>query len=152
MPIFRWGSAIDAFRDLEREMDRWVRSVDSAFEGLRLGRPFPSLNLYEQDDEFLITAEIPGCEAQDLDVSVANSVLTVKGRRSPGNIPEDKFRRSERPHGPWERSLPLPERVDDENIRAELKNGLLKLRLPKLPTTEPRQIQVFSDNPPGEPS
>ena len=47
MPVFRWGSAFDAFRDLEREMDHLLHSVNMAFEGLRIGRPFPAVNIYE---------------------------------------------------------------------------------------------------------
>ncbi len=146
MPVFRWGNALDAFRDLEREMDRWMRSM--AFEGLRLGRPYPALNLYELENEYLLTAEISGCDGADLDISVANGVLILKGTRysmadlSGGVIPEDRFRRSERPFGNWHRELALPERVNDESIRAELTDGLLRLHLPKLPTSAPRKIQV----------
>ena len=143
MPVFRWGSAYDAFRDLEREMDRWVRSVDLAFEGLRLGRPFPSLNLFDLPESFLMTVELPGCDAGDVDVSVANGTLTLRGSRAAdGEIPEDRFRRSERPSGKWERSITLPDRIDEDAIRAELTHGLLRLHLPKLPSTEPRQIRV----------
>lgn len=145
MPVFRWGSTFDAFQDLEREMDRWVRSMDLAFEGLRLGRPFPSLNLFELDEEYLITAELPGCEGADLELSVANGVLTMRGNRpKTGDVSEERFRRSERPAGSWERIISLPDRVDDERIRAELTHGLLRLHLPKLPATAPRQIRVGS--------
>jgi HSP20 family protein len=144
MPVFRWGSTLEAFRDLEREMDRWVRSMDLAFEGLRLGRPFPSLNLFELEDEFLITAELPGCEASDLELNVANGVLTMCGNRpKTGDVPEERYRRSERPSGSWERTISLPDRVDEQQIRAELTHGLLRLHLPKLPATAPRQIQVI---------
>lgn len=144
MPVFRWGSTLEAFRDLEREMDRWVRSMDLAFEGLRLGRPFPSLNLFELEDEFLIAAELPGCEASDLELNVASGVLTMRGSRpKTGDVPEEHYRRSERPSGPWERTISLPDRVDEQKIRAELTHGLLRLHLPKLPETAPRQIQVI---------
>lgn len=146
MPIFRWGSALDAFRDLEREVDRWMKSVDISFENPRLGRPFPSLNLYEIGDSYLITAELSGCVATDLDLSVANGVVTMRGMRdAAGDIPEDRYRRSERPSGKWERSISVPERIDDDNIRAELTNGLLRLYLPKVPAAAPKQIHVGGD-------
>lgn len=153
MPVFRWGSTFDAFRDLEREMDRWVRSMDLAFEGVRLGRPFPSLNLFELDDEYLITAELPGCEGGDLELNVANGILTMRGSRpKTGDVAEERYRRSERPSGPWERTISLPDRIDEERIRAELLHGLLHLHLPKLPTTAPRQIRInheeSGDSPP----
>jgi len=143
MAIYRWGNPLHAFSDLEREMDRWMKSMDLAFEGLRLGRPFPALNVYATDEEYLITAELPGCDPDALDIHVANGELTLRGERSlQGTIPEERFRRSERPGGPWERLVALPERVDEQNIRAEFMNGLLKLHLPKLPATAPRQIKI----------
>lgn len=124
-------------------MDRWVRSMDLAFEGLRLGRPFPALNVYETDAAYLITAELPGCDAQALEVHVSGGGMTIRGTRtSQGQIPEERFRRSERPSGAWERTVNLPERVDEDQIRAELTNGLLRLHLPKIPAPAPRQIQV----------
>lgn len=143
MPIFRWGSALDAFRDLEREMDRWVRTMDVVFESPRMGRPFPSLNLYDCGEEYLITAELPGCTGNQLDLSVANGVVTMRGTRDvTGDIAEENFRRSERVSGTWERSISVPERIVDDAIRAELTNGLLKLYLPKAPSAAPKQIPV----------
>ncbi len=143
MPIFRWGSALDAFRDLEREVDRWVRGVDIVFENPRFGQPFPSLNLYEIGDEYLITAELPGCAAEDLDLSVANGIVTIRGTRiAPGEIPEEHYRRSERSSGNWERAISVPERIDDDQIRAELTDGLLKLSLPKAPSAMRKQIHI----------
>lgn len=143
MPIFRWGSALDAFRDLEREVDRWVRGVDIVFENPRFGQPFPSLNLYEIDNEYLITAELSGCTAEDLDLSVANGIVTIRGTRiAPGEIPEEHYRRSERSSGNWERSISVPERIEDDKIRAELTDGLLKLYLPKAPSAVRKQIHV----------
>ncbi|WP_437230822.1 Hsp20/alpha crystallin family protein [Planctomicrobium sp. SH661] len=147
MPIFRWGNPLHAFPDLEREMDRWMKSVDLAFEGLRLGRPFPALNVFATETAYLITAELPGCEPDALDIHVANGNLTLRGTRSvQGSIPEERFRRSERPSGPWERTVSLPERIDEQHIRAEFTNGLLKLHLPKLPATTPRQIKITDLN------
>jgi HSP20 family protein len=59
MAVFRWGSAFDAFRDLEREMDHLLHSVNMAFEGLRIGRPFPAVNIYELEGEYLPMACSP---------------------------------------------------------------------------------------------
>lgn len=143
MPVFRWGSALEAFRDLEREVDRWVRSMDIAFEAPRFGRPFPALNLYDLGTEYLITAELPGCEARHLDLSVANGIVSMRGERDAvQGVPEERFRRSERPSGQWERSIAVPERIDEDRIRAELTDGLLRLYLPKSPSAVPKQIPV----------
>jgi HSP20 family protein len=145
MRLFRWGSAFEAFRDLQREMDRLLESVNSATEGLRYGRPYPAVNIYDADTEFLITVEVPGIAVGDVELSMANGVLTMKGNRVDSQpVSADQFRRSERPGGHWERQFSLPERIQEEAIRAELKNGVLLLRLPKSPSTQPRQIPVLN--------
>ncbi len=141
MAVFRWGQAFDAFRDLEREVDRLMRSITR--EGFRIGRPFPAVNIYELEDEILLTAELPGVSADELELSVANGLLTLKGRRGDSpSVPEERYRRSERPAGHWERTFALPEKVRDDEMFAELHHGVLKLHLPKAPAVEPRKIPV----------
>jgi len=99
--------------------------------------------LYEIGDEYLVTAELPGCVAEDLDLSVANGIVTIRGTRTaPGKIPEESYRRSERSSGNWERSISVPERIEDDKIRAELTDGLLKLSLPKAPSAVRKQIHI----------
>lgn len=143
MPVFRWGNAFDAIRDLEREMDRWLRSVNFTMEGVRAGRVYPAVNIYELDDEFLLTAEIPGARVEDLELSVSGGVVTLRGtRRNETEVSDERFRRSERPRGVWERTLTLPARVREEDLHAELTNGVLRLHLPKAPSLQPRQIRV----------
>ncbi|HVJ68866.1 MAG TPA: Hsp20/alpha crystallin family protein [Caulifigura sp.] len=143
MAVFRWGSPLDAFRDMEREMDRVLRSVNQAFEGLRIGRPYPPVNVYERPEEYLITAELPGVRTEDLELSVANGQLVMRGQRvEPGELPPERYRRSERQHGQWERALPLPERVQEELLTADFINGVLTIHLPKAPSAQPRQIPI----------
>lgn len=149
MPVFRWGNAFDAIRDLEREMDRWLRSVNFTMEGVRAGRAYPAVNIYELDEEFLLTAELPGAKAEDLELSVSGGVVTLRGsRRNDPDVSDERFRRSERPRGVWERTLTLPARVREEDLRAELNDGVLKLHLPKAPSVQPRQIRVVDRSPP----
>ena len=143
MAGFHWGNAFEAFRDLEREMDRLLSSVGQSFEGVRFGRPYPSVNIYDLDDEYLLTAELPGTTAEGLELSVANGTLTLRGRRSAEDgISEDRYRRSERPQAEWERTIGLPERVVEEDMYAEMKHGILQLHLPKAPSSQPKQIPV----------
>ncbi len=132
MPVFRWGQTWDAFRDLEREVDRLLHSVNLTFQGLRLGRQYPLVNLYELEHEFLLTAEIPGTRSEDLELTVAGGILTLKGKREdPQGISDEKFRRHERFRGSWQRSLSIPNRVREDELVAEFSNGILKIRLPK---------------------
>lgn len=143
MAAFHWGQAFEAFRDLEHEVDRLLQSVGRRVEGTRFGRPWPPVNIYDLDDEYLVTAELPGIRADDFEVSLANGTLVLRGRRTSDDaIPEERYRRSERPDAAWERSLTLPERVVEEGIRAELRHGILRLHLPKAPSAQPRQIPV----------
>ena len=145
MRLFRWGNAFEAFRDLQREMDRLLENVNSATEGLRYGRPYPAANIYDAETEFVITVEVPGIAVGDVELSMSNGVLTMKGKRVDSEpVSADQFRRSERPGGHWERQFSLPERIQEDEIRAELKNGVLMLRLPKSPSAAPRQIPVVN--------
>jgi HSP20 family protein len=142
MPVFRWGNAWEAFQDLEREVDRLLHGVNLQIHGVRTGRPFPAINLYELADEFLLTAEIPGTRREDLDLTITAGVLTIKGKRTQPEVSEERFRRQERFRGAWQRSMTLPERVQDEKLSAELTNGVLRIHLPKAPEVQPRQIKV----------
>ena len=143
MAVFRWGHSWDAFRDLEREVDRLLQSVNLTFQGVRFGRQYPPVNLYELDDEFLLTAELPGTQAEDLELTISGGVLTLAGQRADlENVPEDRFRRRERPRGSWQRSLTIPERVRENELSAEFNNGVLTIHLPKAAETKPRQIPV----------
>lgn len=145
MAVFRWGHAFDAFRDLEREVDRLMRSL--TLEGFRIGRPFPAVNLYELDEEILLVAQLPGVSADDLELSVANGLLTIAvSRGKPKSVPEESYRRSERPVGRWERTFSLPSKVRDEEMYAELNHGVLKLHLPKSPAEQPRRIPVTEND------
>ena len=143
MSVFRLGQTWDAFRDLEREVDRLLNGVNFTFQGIRLGRQHPRINLYELDNELLLTAELPGTRKEDLELTIAGGILTIRGQREdPVGIPEDKFRRQERFRGSWQRSLSIPERVREEELTAEFSNGILKVHLPKAVETTARQIPV----------
>ena len=143
MPVFRWGQEWTAFRDLEREVDRLFRNMHLTFHGFRLGRQFPAVNVYELEDEFLLTAEIPGTRAEDLELTIGGGILTIKGRRQdPEDVPEERFRRNERFRGVWQRQVSIPDRVRDEALRAEFTDGVLQVHLPKAEEVQPRQIPV----------
>jgi HSP20 family protein len=143
MAIFRWGPAWSPFHDLEREVDRLLESVHMAWPGLRSGRQFPALNLYELDDGYLLVAQMPGVRPDEFELTVADGRLTMSGvRRDPEAVGESRFRRQERFCGSWQRTVALPERIVEDGLRAELTNGVLRVHFPKAPTAEPRQIPV----------
>jgi HSP20 family protein len=143
MPVFRWGHSWEAFQDFEREVDRLLSSVNFAFQGIRLGRQYPSINLYELPEEYLLTAELPGTKAEEIELALGSGVLKIKGRRSEANgVPEERYRRQERFRGEWERSLAIPDRVREEGLSAEFVDGILRVHLPKGEQAQPRRIRV----------
>lgn len=143
MAVFRWGQNWNPLRDLEREVEHLLQSVNLGFHGLRFGNQYPAVNLYEREAEYLLTAELPGTKADDLELTIAGGILTMKGTRSDTNdVPEEKFRRQERFRGNWQRSLSLPERIRDDGLTAEFNNGVLRVHLPKAAQQQPRQIPV----------
>jgi HSP20 family protein len=143
MPIFRWGQSWDPFRDLEREVDRMLQGMNISLHGVRFGRRFPQINLLETATCYVLTAEIPGLDPKQLEVTTASGYLTIKGNRlPPQEAREDSFRRQERFHGPWQRTIQLPERVDEDGMKADYTAGVLRVTLPKAPSAVPRQIKV----------
>ena len=147
MPVFRWQHSWEPLRDLERQVDRLLEGFPFPFRAIRFERQFPPVNLYELDDEFILTTEVPGTLPENLEVSVSGGVLTLKGTRSaPPGIADDQFRRHERVWGTWERSLSVPEHVEEEKVSAEFNDGILKVHFPKAAETSPRQIQVVQGN------
>ena len=144
MAVFRLGQNWNhPLRDLEQEVDQLLKTVHMTFQGLRYGRQYPPVNVYELEDEFLVTAELPGIQVDDLDLSVGNGVLSIRGARPEDETPQDSsYRRQERAFGSWQRSLTLPDRVLEEELSAELTDGILKIHLPTAPREATRHISV----------
>ena len=146
MAVFRLGQSWDPLRDLEREVDRLLQNVNLTFHGVRSGRKYPAVNLHESADEYILTAELPATVPEELELTISNGLLTMSGqRRDEEEIPAERFRRQERPQGTWQRSLPVPERIREDQLTADFHNGVLVVRLPTAPPEEPRQIEISSD-------
>ncbi len=148
MAIFRWGNAWQAMENFEQEVDSLLAGV---LQGLRVVRHYPAVNLYELPDQLLITAELPGIRLEELDISVNEGSLTLKGRHlGPEGVPDEAFRRQERPRGKWQRTLKLPDGIREEAVSAQFSNGVLLIRLPKVPPKPARQITVtaVAESPP----
>jgi HSP20 family protein len=144
MAVFRLGQNWNhSFRDLEREVDQLLKGVQMTFQGLRYGREYPPVNVFELEGEFLLTAELPGVRVEDLDLTITAGVLTIRGSRPEDEAPADSsFRRQERAFGSWQRSVTLPDRVLEDELAAELTDGVLKIHLPKAQLEAARQILV----------
>ena len=131
---------------LRNELDRqfsqlWGNLAGGVGPGTT-ARAFPSINIWEQRDEFMAEAEVPGVKVEDLDISVAGNELTLKGRRP--DIAEDGtiYHRRERGVGSFTRMVRLPVEIDSSRVEASLRDGVLTLKLPKPETVKPRKIKV----------
>ena len=132
----------------QRDLDRVFRNVDSAEDNdstIATSTWMPSVDIKEDKDAFTIEADIPGVDPKDIEVSMENAVLTIKGERNLEKREEDKaYKRVERLHGNFYRRFSLPETADPEKISASGKNGVLQVRIPKREIVQPRKITVKS--------
>jgi HSP20 family protein len=103
----------------------------------------PRLDLVEREDEFVLSAEVPGVDPKDVEVNVEGSVLTIKGQKQTAHEEKgERYQLSERSYGAFERSLTLPRSADPEQIQAEHSNGVLRIQIGKRPETRGRKIAV----------
>ena len=148
MAIVRW----EPFRDLMSLQERMNRLFDESYRGTRTGNAdewalggswAPAVDIYEQDGNIVMKAELPGIDPKAVDIRLENNTLTLRGERKlDKEVNEDNYHRVERSYGSFSRSFTLPTVVDQGNIKAEYKDGVLKLTLPKREEAKPRQIQV----------
>ncbi|MFO7558825.1 MAG: Hsp20/alpha crystallin family protein [Desulfobacterales bacterium] len=103
----------------------------------------PTVDVYENKDEIIIKAELPGVEKKDIKVDVNAGILTLKGERNhEKEVKEEDYYRKESVYGKFERSFKLPGRTDFDKIKADLKDGILKVSVPKTEETKPKKITI----------
>jgi HSP20 family protein len=103
----------------------------------------PAIDFIEGENEFTVTCELPGLEEKDIEVSIASNVLTLKGTKNREmENKKGKYYKKESWAGSFQRTLALPQTVDSEKIGAQLKNGILRIVLPKKEELKPKQITV----------
>ena len=145
--LTRW-QPIGELTKLRDQMDRmfedWPRyfgrRVDE--EGLR-GAWIPAVDIRETKDAFELTAELPGIDAKDVDVSVQENTLTIRGERRSEEVKENEtVHRVEREYGAFERSFTLPRSANSEKIQAKYKDGVLSLSVPKREESKPKSLKA----------
>ena len=103
----------------------------------------PAVDVYESDDAIVVKAELPGMNKDQISVEMEGHLLTIKGERSSENeVKENNYYRRERTQGSFRRTLALPGEVDPETIKADYKDGVLKIEVPKPEEKKPKQISV----------
>ena len=146
MAIVRWT---DPFREFAQLQDRLNRAFSDSYgrsdEGLlSSGSWLPPVDIYQNGEhELVLKAELPDMTREDIDVTVDNGTLTIKGEKKlSGEVKEEQFHRVERRYGTFSRSFSLPPTVDPGRVAAEYKNGVLTIKLPMREEAKPRQIKV----------
>ena len=132
------------------DMERLRRDFDQLFEGSfpalqrTRGRSYPAINIWTNDAEgAIVTAELPGIEANDLSISATGDTLTLSGKcNPPEDTVQEQYHRQERTYRSFERVIQLPYSVDSSGIEASLKKGVLRIFLPRAEAEKPRQITV----------
>lgn len=145
MTLVRW----DPFRELEDMSERLNRVFsrpalrNNGKESMTVADWMPTVDISETDGEYLIKAELPEVKKEDVKVTVENGVLTLQGeRRQEREEKGKKYHRVERSYGSFVRSFTLPESVDEGGVKAEYKDGVLNLHLPKSEKVKPKAIDV----------
>jgi len=130
---------ISIFNDLyrlNREMNR-VLSGSRAEYGY-----WPETNVYVNENEYMVAARIPGVQKNDISISIKDNSLKISGEKKNPVNQEINYHLKERKMGKFERNFLLDEKVDAEKITAEIKNGILLVKVPKSPETKPVKIEI----------
>ena len=150
--LTRWNPTKEATnfsQGMERLFDEMVgrglwRSSDE--RPLR-GTWVPSINILERQDAMVVTADLPGLRAEDVDVTVEEGTLSIRGERNLEEAAEgETYHRVERLYGSFERTFTLPNSIDVEKIEARFSNGEMILTLPKREESKPRSVKIKVEN------
>jgi len=142
----------EPFRNLVTVQDRMNRIFEEAFRGAPRGTEeewalggawAPAVDIYEHEGNLVLKAELPGIDPKDVDVQVENNVLTLRGERKfDAEVKREEYHRVERAYGTFSRSFTLPNVIDTAKIKAEFKDGLLRVTLPQREEAKPKQISI----------
>ena len=135
----------DTIEQLRREMGRMFEGIPAVDEGSNIATSdwIPAVDIQENTKEFIIHADIPGVDPNDIDVHMEDGTLTIKGERESESKEErDGYKRVERKRGSFYRRFSLPDTANADKISAKSKNGVLEISIPKQERAQPRKIEV----------
>jgi len=126
--------------DIDDLFDGFFRGLDRPFAGYKA---WPAIDVAEQDDAIVVRAEVPGCKAQDIDISVYGNTLTISGEKKLSEEKKEKgYYHVESTYGSFRRELSLPTEVDQDKIDATCKDGVLSITLPKAEKAKAVKVKV----------
>ena len=142
-----FGTSMGRFRmDSLRELQRLQRDINRAFSGFDsflTVQEYPAINVWESGLDVIVTAELPGIDPENLNISITNESLTLSGLRDPERLKEGEvYHRQERNHGHFSRTINLPFVVDAGKADAAYKKGILTIALPRAEKEKPKKIAI----------
>ncbi|MCG6552320.1 MAG: Hsp20/alpha crystallin family protein [Candidatus Magnetominusculus sp. LBB02] len=139
-----WGSYDTVQNRLRQMQEELQRLFSPAAE--RPAREYPAVNVWTNEEEILVTSELPGVNSEDLDISVAGRTLTLKGSRKADEAQEDECcHRRECRYGNFARAIDLPYEVDGAKVSAKFAKGILTITLPRTEADKPKKITISSN-------
>jgi len=142
-PTWEWKSPFGELERMRREMDRRSEALTGPLLREPLAGVFPLMNVTEDPDNYYVRAELPGIKADELNISITGSGLSVAGERTmPAENEKAGYHRREREAGKFSRVVGLPSEVDTSKVEARCVDGLLTVVLPKAEEAKPKQIAV----------
>jgi HSP20 family protein len=148
MALARWtpmAHLLPLQQEMNRVFDQFFRGGTGGETGWGQYAWTPPVDIYETDDAFVFQAELPGVAKDEVSIEVHQNTLMLRGeRKHPAEVPADRYHRTERAYGPFQRSFVLPTMVDQEHVQASYHDGVLELRLPKSEAAKPKRIAITS--------
>jgi HSP20 family protein len=139
--VIRFADPFDALLDLQRALE--ARLESGWLEDFTTSRgPFPPINVFQQGDDFLAIIELPGIDKNDLQIQAKENTIRIAGRKSVDYPAGVSVHRRERDSGEFDRTLSLPVQLDPDRIKAEYRDGILALFLPRAERDRPRTITI----------
>ena len=146
MALMEWkptSDLLDIRNEMNRTFDHFFGHRPSRIV-LRKGVWSPSVDIAETDEEIAVKAELPGMTKEDVNISITDNILTLKGEKKQENeIKEENYHRVERSYGGFQRSFALPTGIQPEKVKATFKNGVLNINIPKAEEVKPKQIEIL---------
>jgi HSP20 family protein len=138
--IMLWG---DQLPDIRLFDDRFDRLIERAFGRERQAPWMPATDVYETEDEVVVTVELPGIKAEDVEVSVEDSTLSISGAREfSDEVKQEHYHRIERRYGSFSRAIALPPQADTTQVDARFADGILTVEVPKVEKAVSRTIEI----------
>jgi HSP20 family protein len=134
-----WG-LFDELMFLQDDFNRLFEGTG----GVRRGGAYPPVNVWLGDDDVIVDAELPGVDAKDVEISVLNDHLTLRGKAQTEETPNTNMtlHRRERPHGDFSRTIVLPYRVESGKVTAVYRNGILRITMPRAEAEKPQRVAI----------